>query len=79
MSSAQNLPQKTSIPVSVVILAAGEGKRMKSAKPKVLQIVGGKTMLARVVDVAQSLKPARTCVVYGHMGDTVRASLLNIT
>ena len=41
----------------VVILAAGEGKRMKSALPKVLQPVGGRPMLAHVIDTARALRP----------------------
>ena len=56
----------------VVILAAGEGKRMKSALPKVLQPVGGRPMLAHVVDTARALAPAGIHVVYGHGGEAVR-------
>ena len=58
----------------VVILAAGEGKRMKSALPKVLQPVGGRPMLAHVIDTARALTPARIHVVYGHGGEAVRAA-----
>ena len=58
----------------VVILAAGEGKRMKSALPKVLQPVGGRPMLAHVIDTARALAPARIHVVYGHGGEAVRAA-----
>ena len=58
----------------VVILAAGEGKRMKSALPKVLQPVGGRPMLAHVIDTARTLKPAGIHVVYGHGGESVRAA-----
>ncbi len=56
----------------VVILAAGEGKRMKSALPKVLQPVAGRPMLAHVIEAAQGLGPAAVHVVYGHGGDQVR-------
>ncbi len=56
----------------VVILAAGEGKRMKSALPKVLQPVAGRPMLAHVVEAARALEPAAVHVVYGHGGDQVR-------
>jgi len=61
-------------PLHVVILAAGEGKRMKSALPKVLQPVAGRPMLAHVVDTARALSPAGLHVVYGHGGDQVRAA-----
>jgi bifunctional UDP-N-acetylglucosamine pyrophosphorylase/glucosamine-1-phosphate N-acetyltransferase len=61
-------------PLHVVILAAGEGKRMKSALPKVLQPVAGRPMLAHVVDTARALSPAGIHVVYGHGGDQVRAA-----
>ena len=62
-------------PLHVGILAAGEGKRMKSARPKVLQPVCGVPMLARVIGVARELGPAAIHVVYGHGGDQVRAAL----
>ncbi|QDA57650.1 bifunctional UDP-N-acetylglucosamine diphosphorylase/glucosamine-1-phosphate N-acetyltransferase GlmU [Thermomonas aquatica] len=58
----------------VIILAAGEGKRMKSAVPKVLQKIAGRPMLAQVVDTARALQPAGIHVVYGHGGDAVRAA-----
>ncbi|AKC87183.1 bifunctional UDP-N-acetylglucosamine diphosphorylase/glucosamine-1-phosphate N-acetyltransferase GlmU [Pseudoxanthomonas suwonensis] len=58
----------------VVILAAGEGKRMKSALPKVLQPIGGRPMLAHVIDTARTLVPAGIHVVYGHGGEAVRAA-----
>lgn len=61
-----------SLPLHVVILAAGEGKRMKSALPKVLQKVAGKPMLGHVVDAARELRPAAIHIVYGHGGDAVR-------
>ena len=56
----------------VVILAAGEGKRMKSALPKVLQKIAGKSMLAHVVAAARALEPAGLHIVYGHGGAQVR-------
>ena len=58
---------------SVIILAAGEGKRMRSALPKVLQPLSGRALLARVLDAAGSLEPQAIHVVYGHGGDSVRA------
>jgi len=60
--------------VHVVILAAGQGTRMKSAVPKVLHRVGGQSMLARVVRAAHTLAPASVTVVVGHGADQVRAA-----
>lgn len=62
-------------PLSVVILAAGEGKRMKSALPKVLQPLAGRPLLAHVIDTARALEPAAIHVVYGHGGERVREAL----
>ena len=62
-------------PLSVVILAAGQGKRMKSALPKVLQPLAGRPLLKHVIDTARSLEPAAIHVVYGHGGDQVREVL----
>ena len=59
----------------IVILAAGKGTRMKSAVPKVLHPVAGKTLIQRVLDVADTLKPATATVVVGHGGDQVQAHL----
>ena len=61
-------------PLHVVILAAGEGKRMKSALPKVLQPIAGRPMLAHVIDTARALAPAGIHVVHGHGGDQVQAA-----
>lgn len=57
----------------VIILAAGQGKRMRSALPKVLHPIAGRPMLAHVIDAARSLNPASLIVVDGHGGDMVRA------
>src|SRR3984885_7998178 len=59
-------------PLSIVILAAGQGKRMQSDIPKVLQPLAGAPMLAHVLDLAASLKPASIHVVYGHGGERGR-------
>jgi bifunctional UDP-N-acetylglucosamine pyrophosphorylase/glucosamine-1-phosphate N-acetyltransferase len=59
-------------PLSIVILAAGQGKRMQSEIPKVLQPLAGAPMLAHVLDLAASLTPASIHVVYGHGGERVR-------
>ena len=58
----------------VIILAAGEGKRMKSALPKVLQPIAARPMLAHVIDTARALGAAGIHVVYGHGGAQVRAA-----
>src|SRR5579871_995672 len=61
-------------PVHVIILAAGEGKRMRSALPKVLLPLAGRPMLAHVIAAARALAPAKIHVVYGHRGDQVQAA-----
>ncbi len=61
-------------PVSVVILAAGRGKRMYSDLPKVLHPIAGKPMLARVIDLALSLLPSQCVVVIGHGAEQVSAA-----
>ena len=61
-----------SAPLHVVVLAAGEGKRMKSSLPKVLQKIAGMPMLGHVIATARTLAPAAIHVVYGHGGDQVR-------
>jgi bifunctional UDP-N-acetylglucosamine pyrophosphorylase/glucosamine-1-phosphate N-acetyltransferase len=61
--------------LGVVILAAGQGSRMKSAMPKVLHPIAGKPMLAHVIDTAQKLEPANILVVYGHGGELVREKI----
>ena len=63
--------------VSVVILAAGQGTRMKSKLPKVLHPIGGKPLLAHVIQTASTLHAVQTVVVYGHGGELVRNSLVN--
>jgi bifunctional UDP-N-acetylglucosamine pyrophosphorylase/glucosamine-1-phosphate N-acetyltransferase len=62
------------MPLHVVILAAGQGKRMRSSLPKVLHKIAGRPLLARVIDAARALKPERIYVVYGHGGEQVRAA-----
>ncbi len=58
--------------MEVIILAAGQGKRMRSALPKVLQPIAGRPMLQHVVAAARALSPRIVCVVYGHGGEVVR-------
>ncbi len=61
--------------LSVVILAAGQGTRMRSGLPKVLHAVAGKPMLQHVIEAAGKLSASAIYVVYGHGGDMVRSSL----
>jgi bifunctional UDP-N-acetylglucosamine pyrophosphorylase / glucosamine-1-phosphate N-acetyltransferase len=61
--------------LAVVILAAGQGKRMKSALPKVLQPLAGRPLLRHVVSRARLLGPESIHVVYGHGGEQVRAAI----
>jgi len=69
----------TTHPLHIVILAAGEGKRMKSARAKVLLPLAGRPMLAHVLDTARALHPAKIHVVYGHRGEQVQAAFTEQT
>ena len=60
--------------LSIVILAAGQGTRMRSDLPKVLQPLAGKPLLAHVLACADDLKADDVCVVYGHGGEAVQAA-----
>jgi bifunctional UDP-N-acetylglucosamine pyrophosphorylase/glucosamine-1-phosphate N-acetyltransferase len=62
------------MPLTVVILAAGQGKRMNSDLPKVLQPLAGRPLLQHVVGCARALDPAAIHVVYGHGGERVPAA-----
>ena len=57
--------------LNVVVLAAGQGKRMYSNLPKVLHKLAGKPLLQHVMDSANRLGPGKLCVVYGHGGGAV--------
>ncbi|MGI9290423.1 MAG: bifunctional UDP-N-acetylglucosamine diphosphorylase/glucosamine-1-phosphate N-acetyltransferase GlmU [Gammaproteobacteria bacterium] len=57
--------------MSIVILAAGKGTRMRSNLPKVLQPLAGKPLLEHVISTAESLNPKQICVVYGHGAEQV--------
>jgi bifunctional UDP-N-acetylglucosamine pyrophosphorylase/glucosamine-1-phosphate N-acetyltransferase len=61
--------------LSVVILAAGQGKRMNSDLPKVLQPLAGRPLLQHVIGTACDLHPTNIYVVYGHGGAQVQAAL----
>ena len=61
--------------VNVVILAAGQGKRMYSQLPKVLHTLAGRPMIEHVLAASDALAPRQVCVVYGHGGERVREAL----
>ncbi|MDR1799492.1 MAG: bifunctional UDP-N-acetylglucosamine diphosphorylase/glucosamine-1-phosphate N-acetyltransferase GlmU [Bifidobacteriaceae bacterium] len=63
---------------AVIILAAGEGTRMKSALPKVLHRIAGRTLLHHAIAAAQALDPARIVVVVRHGRDQVAAEALRL-
>lgn len=61
--------------VNIVILAAGMGKRMHSARPKVLHSLAGRPLLSHVIDTARALAPSRLVVVVGHGAQAVREAV----
>ena len=64
------------MPLAIAILAAGKGTRLKSKRPKVLHTVGGKPLLAHVLDPALSLaRPQDIYVIIGHEAEAVRAAV----
>ena len=62
--------------ISVVILAAGKGTRMKSSRTKVLHKLAGKPLLQHVVDTAGLLVPRTISVIYGHDGESVQSEIV---
>ena len=63
------------MPLSIIILAAGQGTRMKSARPKVMHTLAGKPMLQHVVDCSRDLNPEQIILVVGHGADQVQAQM----
>ena len=61
--------------VHLVVLAAGKGTRLKSARPKVLHNVAGAPMIAHVLGGARSTRPRSIIVVVGHQADAVKSAL----
>jgi len=66
--------ESVAMSLAVVVLAAGQGKRMHSALPKVLHRLAGRPLLAHVLAAAQALQPQRILVVHGHGGAEVRSA-----
>jgi bifunctional UDP-N-acetylglucosamine pyrophosphorylase/glucosamine-1-phosphate N-acetyltransferase len=60
------------VPLSIIILAAGQGTRMKSSRPKVMHTLAGKPLLQHVVDAGAALGPDQIIVVVGHHSEQVR-------
>ncbi len=67
-----------SAPLSVAVLAAGQGKRMHSELPKVLQPLAGVPLLWHVLELAASLSPEAIHVVYGYGGERVREACAGV-
>ena len=61
--------------LEIIILAAGQGTRMRSDLPKVLHPLAGRPMLAHVIDTAKRLEPIAIHVVYGHGGEQVISAI----
>ncbi|NNJ72829.1 MAG: bifunctional UDP-N-acetylglucosamine diphosphorylase/glucosamine-1-phosphate N-acetyltransferase GlmU [Enterobacterales bacterium] len=61
--------------LSIIILAAGQGTRMKSSVPKVLHELAGKPLVQHVIDTATSLEPSDIHLVYGHGADQLKATI----
>ncbi|MGJ7546514.1 bifunctional UDP-N-acetylglucosamine diphosphorylase/glucosamine-1-phosphate N-acetyltransferase GlmU [Variovorax sp. LT1R16] len=69
------MAKEKSDPVDVVVMAAGKGTRMKSARPKVLHRLGGRALVARVLDTAAHLGARHVVVVTGHGAEAVEAAI----
>ena len=57
--------------VSAIVLAAGEGTRMRSARPKPLHLICGRAMVLHVIHALERLRPERTALVVGHGAEQV--------
>jgi len=68
----------TSRPAAVIVLAAGEGTRMKSATPKVLHAIGGRTLLGHAVAAARGVDPQHLAIVIRHGRDRVAAHIAEV-
>lgn len=65
--------------LAVIVLAAGAGTRMRSATPKVLHALGGRSMLAHTLHAVSALTPSHVVVVVGHGRDQVRAEVARVS
>ena len=65
----------TSRPAAVIVLAAGEGTRMKSATPKVLHAIGGRTLLGHAIAAARGADPQHLAIVVRHGRELVAAHI----
>ncbi len=79
MPRKDSKPALKAAPLSIVILAAGRGVRMRSDLPKVMQPLAGAPLLAYVLDLAAQLEPAAIHVVYGHGAAQVREHFASAT
>ncbi len=71
-------PQGPSRPAAVIVLAAGEGTRMKSATPKVLHRIGGRTLVGHAIAAARAADPQHLAVVVRHERDLVAAHVAEV-
>ena len=72
--SMARIPVTSSI-LQIVVMAAGQGKRMRSALPKTLHPLAGRPLVAHVIDTVRTLSPKALCVVVGHGGEQVQATI----
>ncbi len=77
-ASRVNSATGSSRPAAVIVLAAGEGTRMKSATPKVLHRIGGRTLLGHAIAAARSVGPEHLAVVVRHERDLVAAHVAEV-
>ncbi len=75
MTSRGSITLGGAVPTHVIILAAGRGTRMRSARPKVLHPLAGLPLIEHVARAADRLEPVRVGLVIGHQGERVRAAL----
>lgn len=66
------------MPLHIIVLAAGQGKRMGTSLPKVLHPIAGKPMLTRVIETASHLNPDSIHVIYGYGGDQIKSALSDL-
>jgi bifunctional UDP-N-acetylglucosamine pyrophosphorylase / glucosamine-1-phosphate N-acetyltransferase len=68
-------PDRAAVSVSAIVLAAGEGTRMRSARPKPLHMICGRAMVLHVIEALRALRPDTTALVIGHGADRVMAEV----